>query len=70
MICDTILLYCASHELPYVTNVNPAAKDDKLMEVYNTEEDAAGLYITGLVELFKYIRSNMRIGKDLELYCC
>ncbi|WP_339296941.1 hypothetical protein MKY92_16450 [Paenibacillus sp. FSL R5-0623] len=40
------------------------------MEVYNTEEDAAGLYITGLVELFKYIRSNMRIGEDLELYCC
>jgi len=45
----------------YVTNVNPAAKDhppmqillekyqrgDNLMEIYETEEDAAGLYITG-----------------------
>lgn len=141
----TLFYYiAASHELPtgsfgkkktvmtineYVTNVNPAAKDqlnmqillekypkgDKLMEVYDTEEDAAGLYITGpitmqsshpfrhplvyqvnpeggdfeindeikyshpilfqtskkcLVELFKYIRSNLRIGEDLELYCC
>lgn len=66
----------AAHELPvgsfgkrktvmtlldYVTNVNPAAKDqfplqilmekypegDKLMEIYETEEDAAGLYIAG-----------------------
>jgi hypothetical protein len=45
----------------YVTHVNPAAKNDshmqilmekysqgnKLMEVYETEEDAAGLYISG-----------------------
>lgn len=45
----------------YIRNVNPAAKDqlfmqtllekypngDKLMDVYDTEEDAAGLYITG-----------------------
>ncbi len=45
----------------YITNVNPSAKDqhfmqvllekypngDKLMEIYETEEDAAGLYITG-----------------------
>lgn len=47
--------------MDYVTNVNPAAKDnpsmqvllkkypqgDKLMEIYESEEDAAGLYITG-----------------------
>ncbi|MDQ8738065.1 hypothetical protein [Paenibacillus sp. LHD-38] len=45
----------------YVTHMNPAAKDhpfmqillekypqsDKLMEIYETEEDAAGLFITG-----------------------
>lgn len=45
----------------YVTNVNPAAMDqlnmqillekypqgDKLMDIYETEEDAAGLYISG-----------------------
>ncbi|UVI33316.1 hypothetical protein [Paenibacillus spongiae] len=45
----------------YVTHVNPAAKNrppmqfllekypegEELMEVYKTEEDAAGLYITG-----------------------
>lgn len=66
----------AAHELPtgsfgkngttitlidYVTNVNPAVKDqwtmkallekypegDKLMEIYETEEDAAGLYVSG-----------------------
>ena len=113
----------------YVTHVNPAAKEqlnmqillekypkgDILMDVYDTEEDVAGLYITGpitrqsshlfrhpfvyqvhpeggsfeindeikhshptlyhtskkcLVELFKYLRSNMGIGEDLELYCC
>ncbi|WP_042162749.1 hypothetical protein [Paenibacillus gorillae] len=47
--------------MDYVTHVNPAAKEqyftqlmlerypqgDKLMEVYDTEEDAAGLYIAG-----------------------
>lgn len=112
----------------YVTHVNPAAKDhppmqillekypqgDKLMEIYETEEDAAGLYITGpipnqasshlfrhslvyqvnpeggsfqindeikqshptsyqtskkcLTELFDYLRRNMEIGEELELY--
>lgn len=141
----TLFYYiAASHELPtgsfgqkktvmtiidYVTNVNPAAKDqlnmqillekyprgDKLMDVYETEEDAAGLYITGpitrqsshlfrhpfvyqvnpeggsfkindenkqshpisyqtskkcLIELFDYLRRNMEIGEDLELYSC
>ncbi|MCA0755912.1 hypothetical protein KP806_12715 [Paenibacillus sp. N4] len=73
----TLFYYIAApHELPtgsfgqkksvmtlidYVTKVNPAAKNqllmqillekypqgDKLMEVYETEEDAAGLYMTG-----------------------
>lgn len=47
--------------IDYVTHVNPAEKDhptmqrllekypqgDKLIEIYETEEDAAGLYITG-----------------------
>ncbi|WP_028612565.1 hypothetical protein [Paenibacillus harenae] len=47
--------------IDYVTKVNPAARNqlptqlllekypqgDKLMEIYETEEDAAGLYITG-----------------------
>lgn len=87
------------------------SKGDKLMEAYDTEEDAAGLYVNRshnhasltsfssslcipsepfeindeiiyfhpilfqtskkcLVELFKYISSNMKIGEDLELYCC
>lgn len=91
-------------------------RGDKLMDIYDTEEDAAGLYITGpitreesshpfrhpfvyqvypeegsfeindeikhappmlyhvnkkcVVELFKYLSSNMEIGEDVELYCC
>lgn len=113
----------------YVTNVNPDAKEqlnmqillekypqgDILVDVYDTDEDAAGLYITGpidrqssnlfrhpfvyqvnpedgsftindeikhahptlyetskkcLVELFKYLHSNMEIGEDIELCSC
>ncbi|KZS48850.1 hypothetical protein AWU65_24390 [Paenibacillus glucanolyticus] len=77
----TLFYYiAASHELPtgsfgqkktvmtindYVTNVNPAAKDqrnmqillekypkgEKLMEVYDSEEDAAGIFITGPITI-------------------
>ncbi|WP_256757564.1 hypothetical protein [Cohnella sp. WQ 127256] len=114
----------------YVTHVNPSEKEnpfmqvllekypegDKLMDIYETEEDAAGLYITGpipiqdpshvfrhpfvyqvnseggsfhindeikesfptsyqknkkcLTELFDYLRQNMELGEELELYSC